>query len=414
MDDAAVRDDGALVHDWNRRDVPAGPPGVVDLDDETLRDGLQSASAVDPTIEDKVALVHMMVSLGIRSADIGLPGANEMTFESALAIAMEIARHKLPINPNCAARTVVGDIAPIATVSQRAGIPVEASLFIGSSPIRRLVERWDVDDMVRRVEEAVTFGVREGLPVMFVTEDTTRADPEALRALYTAAIRCGAKRICLADTVGHATPDGTRALVRWARELIRESGEDIKIDWHGHNDRGMALINSLVALEEGVDRVHATALGVGERCGNTSMELVLVNLRMLGLIDNDLRRLPEYCGLVSRAWGVPLAYNHPVVGPDAFRTSTGVHASAVLKATRMGQQYLADRVYSSVPAGWVDRVQQIEIGPMSGSSNVIHWLESRGRAAPPDAVRAILDAAKHSRRLLTEEEILGILQGCVH
>ncbi len=405
-------DDRGLIYDWNERDVPARSPRGVDLDDETLRDGLQSASVTDPRIEDKIALVHLMVALGIRSADIGLPGAGEATFESALAIAMEISRHRLPIAPNCAARTVVADIAPIATVSQRAGIPVEASLFIGSSPIRRLVEKWEVDHMVRMVEEAVTFSVRNDLPVMFVTEDTTRANPEVLRALYTAAIRCGAKRICLADTVGHATPEGTRSLVRWARSLVRETGEDIKIDWHGHNDRGMALINALVALDEGVDRAHGTALGMGERCGNTPMELLLVNLRLLGLIDNDLSRLSEYCALVSKACGIPLAYNHPVIGADAFRTCTGVHASAVLKARRMGQEWLADRIYSSVPAGWVGRGQQIEIGPMSGASNVVHWLETRGYEARPEAVRAILEAAKNSRRLLTESEILGIFQGC--
>ncbi len=407
-------DDRTLIYDWNERDVAARKPRVVDLDDETLRDGLQSASVCDPTIDEKIAILHLMADLGILSADIGLPGAGESTFQSALALAKEIVRERLPIKPNCAARTVIADIGPIATMSQKAGIAVEASLFIGSSPVRRLVEKWELDDMVRMVEKAVTFAVSEGLPVMFVTEDTTRADPVVLRTLYLAAIRCGARRICLADTVGHATPDGTRSLVRWARDLVLECGEDVKIDWHGHNDRGLALINAMTALDAGVDRIHATALGTGERSGNTSMELVLINLRMLGVIDNDLSKLSEYCGLVSRACGIPMAYNHPVVGADAFRTSTGVHASAVLKATRIGQEWLADRVYSSVPAGWVGRTQSIEIGPMSGASNVIHWLETRGYEARPEAVSAILDAAKHSRCLLSEDQILGILQGCPH
>jgi 2-isopropylmalate synthase len=198
--------------------------------------------------------------------------------------------------------------------------------------------------------------------------------------------------------------------VRWARELL--AGMDVKIDWHGHNDRGLALINALVALEEGVDRVHATALGMGERCGNVPMEVLLVNLRLLGMIDNDLSRLGEYCGLVSRACGIPVAYNHPVVGADAFRTSTGVHASAVLKATEIGHAWLADRIYSSVPASWVGRSQEVEIGPMSGASNVIHWLKAHGHEARPDVVEAVFQAAKRARRLLTEEEILGILEGC--
>jgi len=266
--------------------------------------------------------------------------------------------------------------------------------------------------MVHRVEESVTFAVKRNLPVMFVTEDTTRADPEVLRALYLAAIRCGARRICLADTVGHATPNGTQQLVHWARELIAGTGEHILIDWHGHNDRGLSLINAIVALESGADRVHATALGMGERCGNTPMEVLLVNLRMLGLIDHDLTRLPDYCNLVSRTCGVPVAYNHPVEGADAFRTATGVHASAVLKAMQIGKAWLADRVYSSVPAGWVGRTQEIEIGPMSGASNVIYWLRARHLEPRADRVEAIFEAAKNSRRLLTEEQILGIVAEC--
>ena len=401
-----------LIYDWNRLGAPERAAVGAELDDETLRDGIQSASISDPPVEDKIELLHLMVKLGIQSADIGLPGAGPQALAAVIALAKEIADKRLPLYPNCAARTVIADIAPVVEASQAAGIPIEASVFIGSSPIRKYVENWELDFMVRKVEEAVKFGVSHNLPVMFVTEDTTRADPESLRALYKTAIDCGARRICLADTVGYATPEGTRSLVRWARDLVAETGVDVKIDWHGHNDRGLALINALVAIDAGVDRVHACGLGVGERCGNVAMEVLLVNMRMLGMIENDLSSLREYCELVSRACGAPVAYNHPVIGADAFRTSTGVHAAAVMKAMKIGDAWLADRIYSSVPAGWVGRHQEIEVGPMSGASNVVHWLETHGYAADPDVVETILEAAKRSRRLLAEHEIRGILQGC--
>ena len=187
--------------------------------------------------------------------------------------------------------------------------------------------------MLRVSEEAVTFAVRQGLPVMYVTEDTTRARPETLKALYGNAIRWGARRLCLADTTGHATPSGVRNLVRFVRdEIISPSGEDVKLDWHGHRDRGLGIANCLAAIEAGVDRVHATALGVGERVGNTEMDLLIVNLRLLGLYTHDVSRLPEYCRLAAEATGVPIPVNYPVVGADAFRTGTGVHAAAIVKA----------------------------------------------------------------------------------
>src|SRR5919107_4431269 len=131
---------------------------------------------------------------------------------------------------SCASRTVVADIEPIARISQATGIPIEAATFIGSSPIRQYAEDWTLEKMLRVSEDAVCYAVREGLPVMFVTEDTTRAAPETLRALYGAAIRCGARRLCLADTVGHATPGGVRALVRFVKEeVVAPSGEAVKL-----------------------------------------------------------------------------------------------------------------------------------------------------------------------------------------
>jgi len=398
-----------LIYDWNRVEGAFDYAGVrVELDDETLRDGLQNPSVLDPPIERKLELLHLMAELGIQSADIGLPGAGPRAREAALALAREIAEQGLPVAPNCAARTVRADIQPIVDIAQATGLRMQVGAFIGSSPIRRFAEGWEPDMMLRATEDAVSFAVREGLDVMYVTEDTTRSRPETLRELYTTAIACGARRICLADTVGHATPDGVRALVRFAREVVDASGEEVKLDWHGHRDRGLGLANALAAVEEGVDRVHGTALGIGERVGNVEMDLLLVNLKLLGVHDRDLTRLPEYCALVADMCGVEIPHNYPVVGEDAFRTGTGVHAAAIIKALRKGDPWLVDRVYSGVPASEFGLEQRIEISPVSGLSNVRYWLESHGHDPGDDALAtALFELAKRSDHTLTDAEILA-------
>lgn len=402
-----------LIFDWNRQ--PGGfdwsSVGSVELDDETLRDGLQNPSVTDPPIDAKIRLLHLMDELGIHTADIGLPGAGPRAVADVTALAKEIADSGLSIQANCAARTVMADVRPVAEISQAVGIPIEACTFIGSSPIRFYAEGWDLDRMLAKAEEAVSFCVREGLPVLMVTEDTTRAHPDTLKALYGRAIEWGVRRICLADTVGHATPEGTKALVRFViEEIVEPSGEAVGVDWHGHRDRGFGLTNALAAIQAGATRVHGTALGVGERAGNTSMDLLLVNLQLLGIHDRDLTRLPEYCREMSESFNVPIPSAHPVVGKDAFRTCTGVHAAAIVKAEAKGDAWLADRIYSGVPAAMVGRSQEIEIGPMSGLSNVKYWLRKRGMDADDEELCSrIFQAAKVTDHTLTEEELRALI-----
>jgi len=402
-----------LIYDWNNAGGRNGgfdwTRARVDLNDETLRDGLQSPSVTDPSLDVKKRLLHLMADLGIVAADIGLPGAGPRVVEQVRALATEIRDHKLPIFPNCAARTVVADVEPIVRIADEVGIKIEAATFIGSSPIRQYAEDWTLDRILKASEEAVTYAVKHGLPVMYVTEDTTRARPETLKALYGAAINCGAQRLCLADTVGHATPDGVKALVGFVKKEIVQKN-NVKIDWHGHRDRGMGLINCLAAIEAGVDRVHATALGVGERVGNAEMDLLIVNLKLLGAHQGDIRKLPEYCRLVADAVGVPIPVNYPVIGTDAFRTGTGVHAAAIIKAKKKGHNWLADRVYSSVPAEEFGFEQRIEISPVSGLSNVKYWLERHGYdPTDENACRTLFEAAKRTDRVLTDEECHRLL-----
>lgn len=399
-----------LIYDWNTI-IPSEPPKQkIEFDDETLRDGLQSPSVTDPPIKKKIELLHLMDALGINSADIGLPGAAPRFYRDCLSLTQEIADAKLNIRPNIAARTVKQDITPAIEITNKTGIPVEVSTFIGSSPIRQYVEEWTLDQMVRLIGEAVTYVVENGLPNMFVTEDTSRAHPDTIRKLYTTAIECGSRRICVCDTVGHATPEGVTALISFIKEVVEETGEDVKIDWHGHRDRGLCLPNTIAAIRAGVNRVHGTALGIGERVGNTPIDLLLVNLKLLGYIDNDLSKLYQYCQLVSECCNVTIPVNYPVVGDDAFRTATGVHAAAVIKAQKKGHNWLADRIYTAVPAGEFGLHQKIEIGPMSGQSNIIFWLQQRDIQPEPELVDKILDFAKRSNMLLNDSQIQTIIQ----
>ncbi len=398
------------IYDWNLATPRAIAPGTrVLLDDETLRDGLQNPSVFDPSIEEKIEILHLMESLGIDAVNIGLPGAGPRAVADTEALAREIATHRMKIKPNCAARTHESDIRPIVEISQRVGIAIEAATFLGTSPIRRLVEDWTVDHLERTTEKAVKFAVEHGLPSMYVTEDTTRTDPETVKRLYSAAIRSGARAIVLCDTVGHATPSGAFNLVKFAiDEVVKPLGEKIRVDWHGHNDRGLAIANSLAAVAAGAHQVHAAANALGERVGNTPMELMVVNLRLMDVIHQDLSQLKEYCEKVAKATHTSIPPNYPVVGHDAFRTATGVHAAALVKAFRKNDTALANAVYSGVPAHLFGLDQVIEIGPMSGKSNVLFWLEKHGVPADDSVVNRIFDAAKQSARILTDAEVFAL------
>src|SRR5437763_1991645 len=365
-----------LIYDGNMNCPPSLlPPGPVLLNDESLRDGLQSPSVRDPSIPEKIEILHLMEALGINALDLGLPGAGPRAIEAVTALAREIAAQKMKIRANCAARTHQNDIRPIAEIVQRTGLNIEAATFLGSSPIRRFTEGWTDDFLLQTTESAVKYAVSLGLDVMYVTEDTTRCDPEMVKKLYATAISHGAKAIVICDTAGHATPMGAYALVRFImEEVVKPSGEKIRVDWHGHCDRGLAIANSMAALVAGADCIHACALGIGERVGNTQMDQMLVNLKLMKVApweNQDLTKLKEYCEAVSRATGVPIPPNYPVVGEDAFRTATGVHAAAVIKAYKKNDTELADAVYSGVPAKLFGLEQIIDVGPMSGQSHAI-------------------------------------------
>lgn len=397
----------AAIHDWNACPNPSSSRRPL-FNDETLRDGLQSPSVRDPELSDKRDMIHRLAQIGVEAVDLGMPGAGSKALSAVMALLVEIRDHRLPIRPNVAVRTVEQDLAQAAEVQQRVGIPLEAGVFLGSSAVRMDAESWDIGHLVRLTRNAVSFCRREQVQVMMVTEDTTRASPDALKALYGAALDEGAQALCLADTVGHATPHGAQSLVRLVREEIIGQRR-IQLDWHGHNDRGLAVACAMAAWEAGADRLHGTILGIGERCGNASLDQLLVNFTLAGSWKGDLTHLPALAERVAALVGVEIPTNYPILGRDAFRTGTGVHAAAIVKALRRGDARLADLVYSAVPASVVNRRQEIEVGPMAGRSNVEYWLESRGYDVTPERVSHILALAKRSNRVLIEEDIRSAL-----
>ena len=400
-----------IIYDWN--EVKRHSPPIhhkFKLVDETLRDGIQSPSITNPHIEAKLEILHCQETLGIEVSDVGLPGAGAQAVADVTRLCEEIRDKHMKIQPNCAARTHAADVQAVVDISQKVGMPIEVCGFLGSSPVRQLVENWDVPHMQKLVTDATDLAVKNGCPFSFVTEDTIRSHPDTLRTLFKAAIDHGATRLILCDTVGHATPDGLYNLLEFTRKVIDETGAKIELDWHGHNDRGLSLTLCLSALEFGVDRVHGTCLGVGERVGNASIDQTLLNLKLLGVIDRDLRALRTYVDTVSKYYGVEIPYNYPAFGHDAFRTATGVHAAAIAKALMMGRRDLADRVYSSVAASEVGCKQLVEIGFYSGKANVQVWLIEHGIEVTEARIAAVLTRAKAGDATLTDQEIYQTLQ----
>src|SRR3954469_14209826 len=407
-------DDHELIYDWNAVEKVSklSPKRRIQFLDETLRDGIQSPSVVDPSIDDKLRLTDLANDLGIDTMDIGLPGAGKRAIEDVTVIAEHIRDAKLRVKASCAARTHVNDVQAIVDISQKVGIEIEILAFIGSSPIRQYAEDWDIQRMMKLSADAIDLGRRYDLPVAYVTEDTTRSRPDVLSKLFVNAVEHGAWRLIVCDTVGPATPDGIKHLLKFTRNLLDGMGRpDVGIDWHGHNDRGLGVVNSIFAIEYGADRIHGTALGIGERVGNAALDQILLNLKLLGeLPDHDLSKLVLWCKTASQATRVPIHPQYPLVGSDAFRTATGVHAAAIIKAEKKGDAWLADRIYSGVPAGMFGKEQAIEIGPYSGESNVIYWLKKRGYEPTKELVALVLGAAKGGDHVLGDDEVVAVIE----
>lgn len=397
-----------LLFDWNRGWGADGPPPGI-LFDETLRDGIQAPTVRIPPLALKTQLIDHMVRTGVRAADLGFPGAGPEAAAECLALARYVAECEYPLAQGYAGRTHPADVAAICEIAQRAGTAVEAYVFIGVSPIRQYVEDWSVESISRDIVGAAAECRRAGVEFVLVLEDAVRCTPDVLARLFELVPELGIGRVTLCDTVGAAVPSGVAALVGWSRDWFAGRAYPVAFEWHGHNDRGLALANSLAALAAGCARVHGTVLGIGERAGNASLDQLVVNWQLDHDGPYDLKALREYCEFASAVLEVPVPPNYPAMGRDVFRTSAGVHAAAILKAHRKRDPRLKDSVYSAVPASILGREQEVLIDPASGASNVQYWLEINGRQASAAAVEAVLRVAKTAGRPLRDEEIRQIV-----
>lgn len=396
-------DPSGLTYDWNETQTHGGTRAV-EIEDETLRDGLQGASVVEPTLPEKLELLEFTSSLGIRRANIGLPMSAQV--DDIQGILREIDSQRLTIQPTVAVRALESDLRIVADLQDLYGVSILAGSFIGGSMLRRSVEGWSSSRVRKQLEAAFDFAQRAGVRVMFVTEDTTRTDPDDLEALYEIALERDVEQIAIADTAGTSTPAGAERVVRFVRNwLCRVGRPDVTLNWHGHNDRGLALAAALGAVRGGVDVVHATIAGVGERAGNTALDQLIVNLELSGLWNRDVGALGQYLRTAAGYLGVEIPPNYPVFGESAFRTVTGVHAAAISKALRAGNEAAADAVYSGVEASRYHESQRVAVGRLSGRSNVIQWLHEREIAPRPELVEEILAVARRSRRALRDSEI---------
>jgi 2-isopropylmalate synthase len=377
--------------------------------DETLRDGIQAPYIATPSLDSKFQLIDHMALAGIRCADFGFPGSGPAAAAQCRKIAAYIAASGYEISQGYAGRSHSSDIDAICTLAQSVGVSVDAYIFIGASPIRQRIENWDLDSIVTRIRSAARACEHGDVEFVLVLEDTTRCTPDALERIYDTALDLGVRRITLCDTVGASRPHGTKALIGWSARYFTEHGHSVGFEWHGHNDRGLGLINSLTALAAGCERVHGTVLGVGERAGNTSIDQLIVNSHLDGRAEHDLIALRQYCEYASNALGVSIPNNYPAMGRDVFTTSAGVHASAILKAHEKSDLFGKDSIYSSVPASKLGREQEVLIDSSSGASNVRYWLTIRGLQADETAIQHVLDAAKTRSFPLNDDEIGKIL-----
>ena len=392
-----------FIHDWNNIGGPVHR--LVEIDDETLRDGLQSPSVTHPDVETKRQCLRYMASLGIQRVDVGLPMSSQVAdIEKLLET---IAEEHLPMLPGLAVRTVVGDLETVLRLRDKfPGLNIRANAFLRGSRIGIWAEGWDWAEVLDKARGAVAWATERGVPVMFVTEDTTRSMPQDVKEVYLAAVQAGAAEICVADTVGHALPEGTVALLGYVRKLLDDAGYGkVKINWHGHSDRGFGLANAIAAIDAGADVVHGTILGIGERTGNTPLDQLLVNLKLTGRWKAPLTDLSAYVKTISQSTATPVPAGYPVFGRDAFRTATGVHAAAVVKAAKLGAPDIADLVYSAVPAALVGRRQEVEIGPLSGRWCCVAWLEAHNLPVEEPVIARMLAAATKANRVLSESEV---------
>lgn len=396
-----------ILFTWNERRLPEQV--AVEIEDDTLRDGLQASFIRKPTVEEKAELIELSAEIGARHVVLGFPASSPAEFSDSRRLLSVIADCRLPMTPWFLGRALRADMEPILRLRDIFGGDVGAAFFIGTSPMRRYVEQWDFGLMVKRITDTMEYLQQAGLPFSFSIEDASRTPPAEVETMVEAAVRYSAFSIALCDTVGESTPEGVRRLVEFTKAITKRHGSGLKILWHGHNDRGLALANSIAAIEAGADIIGGAFLGIGERTGNTALEQVIMYLHQNKVGTFDVKGLIPYVRKLAMATDFPVPVNAPLVGPQAFATCTGTHSAAVLKAAELGTDF-EDYVFSSIPASELGAMQDIGVGPTSGMANARYVLEKGNMASSEEIASELLAFAKRQQRLLHEDEIVAWYQ----
>lgn len=402
------------IYNWNRHEGPKTPQREprhrVEIDDETWRDGMQGTQEEEdktqPTTEERDVYIHEVTSRGyVDHFDIGFPGSGILHRDQIVNLINSSQRRNDGVTFSVAGRAgAVDDARAILEIADRTGVALEADLFWDPSKIRSKVNGWDRDEMIRRTASNIRFLKDQGLSVMYVPERASATPPEELFELCKIAADSGVDRIAIADTTGVLRPHGTINLIREVFANIGNRYPDIKFDFHEHDDLKMGIANCVVAAEEGIDRLHATARGIGERAGNVDLEQLVVVLDVSGYRDADVRDIIPFTNLASDILKIPRPGMHePIVGEKWPETASGVHADTYQK---MGDIPL----YFPFDPRKVGLEPRVRIGPMSGLANVHMFCKSIGiDDVTEEKAREILDEAKSSWSLLSEERVRRLM-----
>ena len=402
-----------LIYNWAKH--PIGESKAVkhsanqhvDVDDETLRDGLQGTQVEShPTTEGKKIYLDW-VSRFVEHADIGFPGSEEEHQKEIEELIKYAVTRRLDITLSCAARgAALEDVKPIIDISHNLdGYLLEADIFLDGSTYRSLKEGWDRKEKLDKLSENIKLLKQHKLPVMFVAERATSTSPEELFEICQLAADLGVERICLADTQGCADPQAITNIFRWGFSELGKKYREIIWDFHGHNDLNLGVANCLTAVQEGVNRIHATKFCIGERAGNVDLATILLILNLHGFRNIDLQRLQEFSRVASDVLHIAIPKNAPVIGESAFATSSGVHSAPLDKS----EDEVSD-IYFPYHPGLVGRKPKVEVGRFSGAATVRYKLKSLGIQPIDGMVDEILHEAKNERGFISETTIRNIAQ----
>ncbi len=375
-----------LVHNWAIEEgLTKVLPEKVYIWEETLRDGEQTPG-VHFTPEEKLEIALLMDEMGVHIADVGIPVVSD---EEKKAVSL-IAKQGLKMRINGAARTVKGDVDAVIDCDTD-----EISIFVAASNVHLKHKLQMTKDQVYDIAtEMVEYARDHGMPVAFVTEDTVRADLDFVERLYNGCIEAGAERAGLYHTVGVMTPGA----MKWRLEQVKDFLKPVQLSVHCHNDFGLAVANSLAAVESGVEVPHTCVNSLGERSGNASFEELVMILEALYGYDTgiDVSRLYELSRKVEELSGIPVAVNKPLVGYNAFSHESGIHAHGVIKHTG---------TYEPIQPETIGRSRRFIFGKHTGAAAVIEKLERAGIAdLPKDTLMEIVNGIKETAETRTKAE----------